>query len=254
MHPRPLIREGPIPHISRPAMWWWVCNKLQCNPCLPKKRKLATHRHQIPYTRPILHIIWRTYLSTPGHETHRRPPIPNISHKRGQGLLRPPHDYQIRFGTILTLRGVDYSTLNLGYSHITRLLFILSGPHYRIGEKILPNSILRYKGHLLQEQNNLWYTKQIITPSVIPSVLIAPNPIPEDVGAQANMVFIKILTISGKISSNQTGRFPVTSSRVGRYIMVMADYNSDDILAKPLTPRANTELLCAVAKMYEHLK
>ena len=36
--------------------------------------------------------------------------------------------------------------------------------------------------------------------------------------------------------------------------MVVADYNSDTILAEPLTSRANTELLRAVTKLCEHLK
>ena len=68
------------------------------------------------------------------------------------------------------------------------------------------------------------------------------------------MVFIKILIISGKMSSDQTRQFPVTSSRGGNYIMVMADYDSDAVLSEPLTSRSNTELLRAVIKLYEHIK
>ena len=82
----------------------------------------------------------------------------------------------------------------------------------------------------------------------------APNPIPEDVGVRANMVFIKILPISGNISSNNTGEFPVTSIRGGNYIMAMEDYDSDALLELPLTSCAETELLCAVTKLYKHPK
>ena len=82
----------------------------------------------------------------------------------------------------------------------------------------------------------------------------APNPISEYIGVCANMVFIKISPISGKISSDQTGRLPVTSSRGGKYIIVTVYYEIDAILADPLTSRANTELLHAVKKLYEHLK
>ena len=81
-----------------------------------------------------------------------------------------------------------------------------------------------------------------------------PNPIPDDVGVQANMVFIKILPISGNISSDHTGQFPVISSRGSKYITAVADYDNDAILEEPLTSRANKELLCAVTKLYEHLK
>ena len=82
----------------------------------------------------------------------------------------------------------------------------------------------------------------------------APKPIPEDFGVRANMVFIKILPISGNISSNKTGQFPVTSSRGGKYIMFMVDYDSDAILVEPLTSRAEIELLRTVKKLYDHLK
>ena len=78
--------------------------------------------------------------------------------------------------------------------------------------------------------------------------MTAPNPIPEDVGVRANMVFIKILPFSGKISSDQTGKFPVTSRRAEKYIMVMVDYDSDAILADPLTLRADKERLRTVKK------
>ena len=36
--------------------------------------------------------------------------------------------------------------------------------------------------------------------------------------------------------------------------MVMVDYDSNAILAEPLTSCTNTELLRAVTKLYEHLK
>ena len=76
--------------------------------------------------------------------------------------------------------------------------------------------------------------------------MTAPNPIPEYVDVQANIIFIKILPIIGKISSDQTGRFPVTFSRGRKYIMVVAEYDSDAIPTEPLISRAETELLRAV--------
>ena len=72
--------------------------------------------------------------------------------------------------------------------------------------------------------------------------MTASNPIHEDVGVQANMVFIEILPIRGNISSDQIGWLPVTSS------------DSDAIISEPLTSRAETELVRAVKKLYERLK
>ena len=42
------------------------------------------------------------------------------------------------------------------------------------------------------------------------------------------------------------------SSRGRKYIMVMADYNSDAILAETLISRSETELLRVVKKLYEN--
>ena len=82
----------------------------------------------------------------------------------------------------------------------------------------------------------------------------ATYPIPENVCVRANMAFIKNLPISGDISSDQTGRLPVTSSRGVKYIMFMEEYGSDSILPEPLTSHAETELLRAVTKLYQNLK
>ena len=81
-----------------------------------------------------------------------------------------------------------------------------------------------------------------------------PYPIPEDVYIRANMVINKNLPISGNISSDKTGRFPVTSSRGRKYIMFMEDYGSNSILTETITSRTKTELLRAITKLYQNLK
>ena len=84
--------------------------------------------------------------------------------------------------------------------------------------------------------------------------MTTPEPISEDVGVQENTELIKILPMIGKISSYQTGRFPVTYNGSGKYIMATTDYDSEDILEEPLKSNTNTELLYAVTKLYQHLK
>ena len=79
------------------------------------------------------------------------------------------------------------------------------------------------------------------------------DPIPEDVGVQANLVFIKNLPISVNISPDQTRRFPVTSCGGVKHIMAMVDYDSDSILAEPLTSLSETEILRAITKLYKHI-
>ena len=82
---------------------------------------------------------------------------------------------------------------------------------------------------------------------------MTPEYIPEDVVVQSKTVFIKNLTISVKISSDQTRRFPVISIRGKKYIMVVVDYDSDTILEQTLTPRTETDLLGAITKLFKHL-
>ena len=67
------------------------------------------------------------------------------------------------------------------------------------------------------------------------------------------MAFIKILPISGKISSDNTGRFPVILSRGEKYSMVTTDYDSDTILEEPLTSRTKADLLRSIIKLYNHI-
>jgi hypothetical protein len=48
---------------------------------------------------------------------------------------------------------------------------------------------------------------------------------------------------AGQIYTDQTGRFPVVSSKANKYIMVLYDYDSNAILAKPIKDRTAPELL-----------
>ena len=70
--------------------------------------------------------------------------------------------------------------------------------------------------------------------------MTTPGPIPEDVGVRSNILFIKLLPMNGNISSDKKGCFPVTHTRGGKYIMVMANYESDAILEEPLTSYSET--------------
>ena len=64
---------------------------------------------------------------------------------------------------------------------------------------------------------------------------------------------MKPIEITGKIYSDQTGRFPLTSSRGHKYIMIVYDYDSNSILAEPLKSRNELELLRAYTKIHHDL-
>ena len=55
--------------------------------------------------------------------------------------------------------------------------------------------------------------------------------------------------IYGWVFSDQTGRFPHTSSRNTRYVMVFYDYDLNAILAKPIEFRSERDITRAFAKL-----
>ena len=53
------------------------------------------------------------------------------------------------------------------------------------------------------------------------------------------------MDFTGKVSTDQTGRFPVNSSRGSKYLMVLYDHDSNAILVEPLTSCNERELIRA---------
>jgi len=60
--------------------------------------------------------------------------------------------------------------------------------------------------------------------------------------------------MTGKIYTDQTGCFPVTSTRGNKYILVVYDYDSKTILAEPLETRTGPDLLAAYIKIQSLLE
>ena len=66
--------------------------------------------------------------------------------------------------------------------------------------------------------------------------------------------YIKTIDVSGKVYTDQTGRFPHASSRGSKYIMVLYDFDSNAILAEPLKTKTEREQLHATTKLHTYLK
>jgi hypothetical protein len=58
---------------------------------------------------------------------------------------------------------------------------------------------------------------------------------------------------AGQIYTDQTGRFPVVSSKGNKCIMLLYDYDSNVILAQPIKDRTAPELLRAFQVMEQEL-
>ena len=77
-------------------------------------------------------------------------------------------------------------------------------------------------------------------------------PLQED-KVQTQMAYLQTIDFIGKISTDQKGRFPVTSSRGSKYLIVLYDHDSNVILAKPLTSQNERELIRATHVLHTYL-
>ena len=70
---------------------------------------------------------------------------------------------------------------------------------------------------------------------------------------RSSKFYVKIIDLTGKVYSDQTGRFSVISSKGNRYVMVVYDHDSNAILAEALKSRASNKHLQAMQKIHDFL-
>jgi hypothetical protein len=128
--------------------------------------------------------------------------------------------------------------------------------------KHLAKAVATSKGHMRQERQHLRSTQTSSLPLChSKEAKTAPDKTPEIGGThnkaafheRTHCVYMKPIAVTGQKHSDQTGRFPITSSRGSKYIMVVYDYDLNAILTKPLTSRTETELLRAYSKLHDYL-
>ena len=101
-----------------------------------------------------------------------------------------------------------------------------------IRPKIFQKSEATAKGHIRKSYKG----KQSKNPKK-KNEMLSKNP------TRTHSVFLQATDFSGKNYTNQTGRFPITSSRGFKYIMVAYDHDSNTIHAKPMKNHSGPELL-----------
>jgi hypothetical protein len=119
--------------------------------------------------------------------------------------------------------------------------------------KHLPKSLATAKGHLRMDRKNVRSTKQPINQLVDEPSTMTTSELSIESNVRTHCAFTKIVTFTGKVFSDQTGRFPQTSSRGNKSIMIFYDYDSNAILAEPLKSHSGAELLRAFTKLHEYL-
>jgi hypothetical protein len=112
-------------------------------------------------------------------------------------------------------------------------------------ENHLSKSTSTTKGHLNQRRQNARTTK-IKDAQVL---VTDPN---IDHGIKTQFVYAATI-VAGQIYTDQTGRFPVVSSKGNKYIMILYEYGSNAILAQPIKDRTAPELLKAFQFMEQEL-
>ena len=113
--------------------------------------------------------------------------------------------------------------------------------------KHLPKSLVTTKGHLKQYQKNIRSTKPSITttPLFLPSQHAPP--------AQYHQVFVETVELTGKVSTDQTDRFPVTSSRGSKYLMFLYDHDVNTIIPELIISQSEAELIRAYSVLHSKL-
>ena len=65
--------------------------------------------------------------------------------------------------------------------------------------------------------------------------------------------FLKSIEKTGKISTKQTGRFPVTTSRGSKYLMVLYNHDSNAIISEPLKSRSEHKCFRVYSALHTHM-
>jgi hypothetical protein len=126
--------------------------------------------------------------------------------------------------------------INLDQSHKNGNFIRWPGLTEHAVEKHLSRITATTKGHLNEQRQNSRTTKIETTNADTES----------DIDHGIKTLFVYAATIdAGQIYTDQTGIFPVVSSKGNKYIMILYDYDSNAILAQSIKDRTAPELLKA---------
>jgi hypothetical protein len=68
---------------------------------------------------------------------------------------------------------------------------------------------------------------------------------------QTNEVYAIITELDGKVYTDLTGRFPTTSSKGNKYLLILYEYDGNAILAEPMKSRSDSEAVRAYTVLYK---
>jgi hypothetical protein len=122
----------------------------------------------------------------------------------------------------------------------------------KLVHRYYPQSSATTKGHMDQTRTNIRSTRRLVTPHDV-SETDNNHTVPQEADNAATYQVFTSIENTGRLYTDQTGRFPVRSSRGNNYILVAYDYDSNAILTEPLKNRQGTEILRAYTKIIDYL-
>jgi hypothetical protein len=196
--------------------------------------------------------LWLVYLSPSGAPTPLPHPHPTYVHQ-AHSAYKPKNKIQL----IDFLHRACFSPPISTWTKAIDNNFFTTWPGLTSDavRKFLPKSLATAKGHLKTSPKHLRSTTKVSSPSTVtpPSTVMTTPPSPPELPVRTHFVYPIVIDITGKIFSDQTGCFPVTSSRGHKYIMIVYDYHSTAILAEPLKNRSEGELVRAISRIHAYL-
>ena len=114
-------------------------------------------------------------------------------------------------------------------------------------------------GHMHKYRKNTRSTRKQIVDELMnekfePDIVLEP---PRQILDRKHFVGVNVIKfedLKGIIATDQTGRFPITSRRGNKYIMVLYDFDSNVIDATAIKSRKSEDLIEGYEKLYQHLK
>ena len=157
-------------------------------------------------------------------------------------LPLPPEHHQVNnVHTMDTvLQQIQYLHACAGYPTKTTWLQAIKNGYFATWPIITYKTVQKYltepeptiKGHINQIKQNTRSTQTLTKKQKEPE-------------ATDEAIYTAIHAITDKIYSDQTGRFPVTSSKGNKYVMVLYHYKSNAILVEPIKSRQDSDMIKA---------
>ena len=102
------------------------------------------------------------------------------------------------------------------------------------------------KGNMHHTNKNIKSTKQQ-DPTKLDKPLMTP------LAQRTNKVFTKIINHKLQITTDITGKFPVTSNRVNKYLFLLYEYNNNGIFIRPIKAKSDINLMQVFKYLHGHL-